>query len=71
MATATSHGPLTAEQRQALRAEIDQTVRAGLEPPQHACPECGTDLRDRTTPVYGCTTCANRYWRRRQRAQSR
>lgn len=58
---------LTATQRRQLRLAIDKAMRDQLEPTKDGCPECGTEWRDRTTPVTGCTTCANRAWRRRQR----
>jgi hypothetical protein len=59
--------PLSSVERHQLRLAIDHTVRARLEPTTDPCPECGTEWRDRTTPVTGCTTCHNRAWRRRQR----
>jgi hypothetical protein len=60
--------PLNAELRRQLRRAIDQAVRARLEPAGDPGPECGTDWRDRSTPVHACTTCANRVWRRKQRS---
>jgi hypothetical protein len=52
-----------------LRDVIDQHVGERTSPPAgSACPECGADRRDLPAPVAGCTTCANRFWRRRQRA---
>lgn len=60
---------LSAEQRRYLRKTISDLVRGRTKPPAgYACAECGADLRDLPGPVQGCTTCANRYWRRRQRA---
>jgi hypothetical protein len=69
MKTATSR--LTASQRRALRAAIDHAVRTRLGTPARTCPECGANLTDLPAPVYGCTTCHERYWRRRQRANKR
>jgi hypothetical protein len=67
MKTPSTHQPLTAAQRAHLRAQIDQAVRARIGQPTEPCPECGADTRLIAAPVYGCTTCANRFWRRRQR----
>jgi len=69
MKTTTSR--LTAAERQALRAAIDQAVRARLNPPTRSCPECGADRTDLQGPVIGCETCANRYSLRRRRAARR
>jgi hypothetical protein len=61
---------LTPELRRHLRLAVSATVRdATAPPPEHACGECGADRRDLPEPVLGCSTCANRFWRRRDRAR--
>jgi hypothetical protein len=60
---------LNAQLRAQLRTAVDQAVRERLGEPVEACPECGASIRELTRPVHGCTTCANRFWRRRQRAR--
>jgi hypothetical protein len=73
--TAAGHAPaptgwprLTVESRRHLRLTVSRLVReATAPPPEHACAECGADRRDLPSPVLGCGTCANRFWRRRDR----
>ena len=63
--------PLSLHLRDLLRQAIDQYVRARTTPPAtRCCGECGADYSDLPGPVLGCSTCANRFWRRRQRAAS-
>ena len=67
MKTPSTHHRLTAAVRLRLQMQIDLAVRARLAPPADPCPECGADTRLLTRAVHSCTTCANRFWRRRQR----